>query len=424
MLTKEHVTQDKGIDNTLALLKDGYLFINKRVNEYQCDMFETHLLGQKVICITGEKAAKLFYDPEWFQRNGAAPKRVQKTLFGENAIQTMDGQAHLLRKHLFMSLTTPMHQKKLAEIVMDKLAASISKWENSSNIVLFDESKKILCQAACLWSGVPLNESEIKNKADDFISMVYALSAIGPRYWKGKMARSRTEDWIKGVIEDLRRGKLQAEENSALYKVAFHRELDGSQIDSQMAAKELINVLRPIVAISTFITFSALALHEHPECKDKMLSCRSNYLEMFAQEVRRYYPFSPFIGARVRKDFIINECEFKKGRLVLLDLYGTNHDSRIWEKPYEFNPERFKQWKGGLFDFMPQGGGDPAKTHRCPGEGITMEIMKVSLDFLVNYIEYEVPNQNLSYSMSRIPTLPESGFIMNTIKGKFHTASI
>ena len=42
--------------------------------------------------------------------------------------------------------------------------------------------------------------------------------------------------------------------------------------------------------------------------------------------------------------------------------------------------------------------------------------MKASLDFLVNKIEYDVPNQNLSYSMERMPTLPESKFIMSNIR--------
>lgn len=206
--------------------------------------------------------------------------------------------------------------------------------------------------------------------------MVNALGAVGPQYRKGKMARARAEKWISGIIQDVRSGILEAEEDSALYAIAFHRDLDGNQMDTSMAAIELINVLRPIVAISTFITFAALALYEHPECKEKLISGGDSYVEMFAQEVRRYYPFAPFLGARVRKDFILNECELKKGMLVLLDMYGTNHDSQIWEKPNEFYPERFKEWKGSLFDFIPQGGGDPVKTHRCPGEGITMEIMK------------------------------------------------
>ncbi|SIE95158.1 Fatty-acid peroxygenase [Mycobacteroides abscessus subsp. abscessus] len=74
---------------------------------------------------------------------------------------------------------------------------------------------------------------------------------------------------------------------------------------------------------------------------------------MFVQEVRRFYPFGPFLGAIVRKDFIWNEAEFKEGMLVLLDIYGTNHDPLLWEEPYEFRPERFGNWDGSLFDLIP-----------------------------------------------------------------------
>jgi fatty-acid peroxygenase len=414
----EQVPHDKTLDNSLALMQEGYLFIKNRVDRYQSDLFETRLLLQNAICISGEEAAKLFYDTERFQRHGAVPKRVQKTLFGENGIQSLDGDAHILRKLLFMSLMTQPQQKRLAELAMEQWQDSVGKWEDAKKVVLFDEAKNILCRIACHWAGVPLQKSEVKERADDFTAMVYAFGAVGPRHWKGRRARTRAEEWIRKVIEDVRAGKLKVDEGSALYVMAFHKELDGSQLDTQMAAIELINVLRPIVAIATFITFAALALHEHPECKEKVQSGNSDYLEMFAQEVRRYYPFAPFLGAKVRKDFVWNQCEFKKGMLVLLDIYGTNHDSRLWENPNEFQPERFKEWKGSLFDFIPQGGGDPAKGHRCPGEGITVEVMKASLDFLVNKIEFEVPDQDLSYSLVKMPTLPESGFVMSNIRRK------
>lgn len=418
MSMNEQVPYDKSLDNSLTLMREGYLFIRNRVDQYQSDLFEARLLGQKVICMSGEEAAKVFYDPERFQKNGAVPKRIQKTLFGVDAIQTMDGEAHIHRKLLFMSLMTPPLQRLLAEFAMAQWQASVSKWAGAKKVVLFDEAKDILCRIACHWAGVPLLESEVKERADDFIAMVDAFGAVGPRHWKGRKARSRAEGWIREVIEDVRDGKLKAEEGSALFAMAFHRELDGRQLDTQMAAIELINVLRPIVAIATFITFTALALHEHPECKEKLQSGNSNYLEMFVQEVRRYYPFGPFLGARVRKNFIWNQCEFKAGMLVLLDVYGTSHDSRLWKSPNEFRPERFKEWKSSLFDFIPQGGGDPAKGHRCPGEGITVEVMKVSLDFLVNKIEFEVPDQDLSYSLVKMPTLPESGFKMSNIRRK------
>lgn len=418
MAMNERIPHDESLDNSLALMQEGYLFIKNRTDKYQSNLFEARLLGQKVICMTGKEAAKLFYDEELFQRKGAAPKRVQKTLFGVDAIQTKDGDVHKSRKLLFMSLMTPPHQKRLAELAMEQWKAKSIQWEGMEKIVLFEEAKEILCRIACHWAGVPLEESEVKERAEEFHDMVDAFGAIGPRHWKGRRARTKTEDWIIGVIEDVRNGELQAEDGSALHKMAFYKEPDGSQLDSKMAAVELINVLRPIVAIATFITFSALALHNYPEYKGKLQTDGNEFKEMFAQEVRRFYPFGPFVGARARKDFEWHNAEFKEGMLVLLDMYGTNHDSRLWDNPNLFQPERFKDKEENLYDFIPQGGGDPAKGHRCPGEGIVVELMKTSLDFLVNHIEFEVPHQDLTFSLAKMPTRPESGFIMTNIKRK------
>lgn len=417
-MSVKQIPNDNSLDSSLALMLDGYLFIKNRTRRYRSDLFRTRLLLQKVICMSGKEAAEIFYDTDRFQRYNAAPKRVQKTLFGVSAIQSMDGSAHIQRKQLFLTLTASMQQKRLSELAAEQWQASIGKWKGMKKVVLFNEAEDILCRTACLWAGVPFKESEVKERAKDFSAMVDAFGAVGARYRKGKKARTRAEKWIREIIEDVRAGRLKPEEGSALHAMAFYKEPNGSFLDSQMAAVELINILRPIVAIATYIVFAALALYEHPECKEKLQSDSGNYLEMFVQEVRRYYPFTPFIGARVKKDFAWRQCQFKKGTLVLLDIYGMNHDSKTWHNSSEFRPERFKDWNGGQFEFMPQGGGDPAKGHRCPGEGITVELMKSSLDFLVNKIEYEVPEQNLSYSLGRMPTLPESGFIMSNIRQK------
>ncbi|PAD86538.1 cytochrome P450 [Niallia circulans] len=416
MPTNSNVPSDKGLDKTITLLKEGYLFINNRMDKFNTDIFTVRLLGQNVICIKGEEAVKIFYDSEKFQRNGAAPNRVQQSLFGKNAVQTMDDEKHLHRKLLFMSLLTPEHQQKLANLTTVYLEEAIKQWEQRDQIVLFDEIKNILCKVACQWAGVPLAEAEISERADDFIAMVYAFGTLGPEHWKGRMARNRAERWIRQVIEEVREGKLETEQGTALHEMAFYKKIDGTRLDTEMAAIELINVLRPIVAIATFITFSALAFHEYKEEREKLRTADDRHFDMFVHEVRRYYPFGPFLGARVRTNFMWKNQEFKEGTLVLLDIYGTNHDARLWENPNQFNPSRFENWQGGLYDFIPHGGGDPAKGHRCPGEGVTVELMKVVLRSLATEMDYDVPNQDLHYDLSQMPTLPKSGFIMNNIK--------
>jgi len=416
MIVKKQIPRDKCIDNTLTLLKEGYLFIQNRTERYSSDVFETRILGKKSICISGKEAAKLFYNAILMKKKGALPKRIQKTLFGVNAIQTMDGRRHLHRKKLFMTIMNQEEQDRLSKITTEKWQEAISRWEGASQVVLYDEVNRILCQSVCEWAGVPLPASEVNCRTKDFSTMVNTFSAIGPEYWKGKKARKRTEKWIRGIIESTRSGKLRPGRNSALYQVAYYKDLDGKLLDTQMAAVELINVLRPVVAISTFITFTAYALYEHREYFKILRSSDENMREMFVQEVRRYYPFTPFLGAITRKNFMWKGYNFKKGTLVILDVYGINHDARIWENPYKFSPERFSEKREHLFDFIPQGGGDPSKGHRCPGEGITIDLMKVSLDFLVNKLEFKIPAQKLRYSLVKIPSLPESGFIMRNIK--------
>lgn len=45
MQAKKHVTHDRGLDNTMDLLNEGYMFIKNRVEQYKSDIFETHLIG-------------------------------------------------------------------------------------------------------------------------------------------------------------------------------------------------------------------------------------------------------------------------------------------------------------------------------------------------------------------------------------------
>lgn len=82
----------------------------------------------------------------------------------------------------------------------------------------------------------------------------------------------------------------------------------------------------------------------------------------------------------------------------------------------EFLPERFRHWNRIAFNFIPHGGGDRHAHHRCPGEDITIALMKVALRFLAKELTYRVPQQNLRISMSRIPTLPHSGFVMEKVR--------
>ncbi|WP_101845964.1 cytochrome P450 [Halobacillus sp. Marseille-P3879] len=410
------IPESNRLDQTINVLREGYQFLPKRFKQLHTDVFQMSLLAEKVICLTGEEGAKLFYDRDKFQRKGALPKRIEKSLFGENAIQSMDGDPHEHRKLLFMSLMTEEHLQRLHDLTLRYWREQASGW--GSEVVLFEEAKQVLCKACCEWAGIPLKQEEVKDRAEQLWLMIDAFGAVGRRHWKGRHSRKESEQWMIDKILDVRQLKLDAPEDSALYKMAFHRTLEGDHLDARMAAVELLNVIRPTVAVAAYIAFGALAIHEDKELEAKIRTDENAYMEWFAKEVRRLFPFVPFLGARVKQDFNWKGYPFKEGRLVLLDIHGTNHDPRLWEEPHAFRPERFEDWNGGLFDLIPQGGGDHYKGHRCPGEWITMEAIKASMKFLVEVIQYDVPSQDLSYSLRRMPSLPKSRMILSNVQLK------
>lgn len=416
MEDKKVMPFEKGLEHGLDFLAEGYKYILNRRISLQSDIFETRLLGQKAICMGGEEAASLFYDTDKFKRDGAMPNRVQQTLVGKGGVQSLDGFEHTQRKQLFMSLMSKENLERMDKEIEYQLEKAVEKWKEQSEIILYDEAKELLVKAACAWAGVPLQQEEIKRRTEQITSMFESPMAFGPSHWRGRNGRNLAEKWIRDLIRQVRNSEIQAEEHTALYTFSQHKDAKGEFLPVKVAAVEILNIIRPISAISIYISFIALTLHQYPELKEKIKTRNSQYYQYFVQEVRRFYPFFPIQGAIVKKDFTWKGYEFKKGTLTILDLYGTNHDPKLWENPSLFQPERFENWKGSPFSFIPQGGGDYLSGHRCAGEWITIRIMKIFLNYFVNELKFEVPPQDFSYRFNRMPTLPVDRFIMKNIQ--------
>ncbi|MGW2173978.1 hypothetical protein ACWC1C_25985 [Streptomyces sp. NPDC001705] len=73
--------------------------------------------------------------------------------------------------------------------------------------------------------------------------------------------------------------------------------------------------------------------------------------------------------------------------MVLLDLYGQNHDPDLWPKPYIFDPGRFV-------------GREPGRETLVP---------------LLAQLRYHVMDQDLGIPLRRMPTAPRSGFVMTPL---------
>src|SRR4051794_7043449 len=400
------------LENGLQFIAKGYGWLPDKRRAAGRRTVATRLGGLPVTGIEGPDAARFLYDEDHVRRAHAIPEPVQGTLFGKGAVHTLDGEAHRVRKAMFVALL--MREDGIASLVERVTAAwddAVEEWSRRPRIVLFDEAGTVLAGAVCRWAGIPVSDDEVPAVARDLMALVDGFATGGPRHVRARRARGRREAWLAQLVESVRAGTVHVPAGAPGGGGAGHRDADGEQLDPRVAAVELLNIIRPTTAVAWFVAFSGHALIRWPVNRKRLAEGDPEFAEAFAHEVRRFYPFAPFIGGRAPREIEWDGERIPKNSMVLLDLYGQNHDPDLWGDPYSFRPERFLGGEIGAFDLVPQGGGDPRSNHRCPGEQIAVALL-AALAVRLARLDFDVPEQDLSISLRRIPTRPASGVVL------------
>jgi len=401
-------------NRTLRLLREGYRFGTRECVRQGSDIVSFRLAGRPVTLLRGPAAGRYFYTGRVL-RADAMPGRVQRTLTGTGTVQGLDGAGHHARKALFLDLVGAPRVPELVSLFEAEWRRRIASWQRQERIVLFAEVGEVLCWAVHAWAGVPLPEREVARRTTQLRAMIDGGGGVGPRYWRGVTARRAGERQLASLIEDVRAGSVAGLVTSPLRAWSLYRE-DGVELAPRTAAAEVLNVLRPTVAIGTFIVHAAAALHQHPAWAARLRTSGDAEMHAFVQEVRRTAPFFPAVGAQAAEDFSMDGVAVPAGRLLVLDLYGTNHHPSSWPEPDSFDPTRFLERQLDPYELVPQGGGEHASGHRCPGEWATIAIMESAVRMLTREMTYVVPAQDLSVRLTRVPSLPRSGMLLEQVR--------
>ena len=106
-------------------------------------------------------------------------------------------------------------------------------------------------------------------------------------------------------------------------------------------------------------------------------------------ESMRLYPPVPFIGRIAINDDIVGGYQIKSNNIVAVNIVGVHHNPAHWQNPFEFNPERFKNFelKGdNRFKFMPFGAGPRI----CIGNNFAMMEMQLINSMLSARVEMDL----------------------------------
>jgi fatty-acid peroxygenase len=390
------------MDLAWKLWRDGYRAIpEERAGREDGDAFECRLLGRRALVLRGPEGARAFYDPTLVRRAGAIPPPLAALLFGRGAVHGLDDEQHLERKRLFLDLLTAERLTPLVDAVSEQLGQRVGNWRG--RVLIFDELAEIYGAAMLSWVGVAVSRREARRIARRLAWIVDGFGFAPGAYLRAWACRLWADRWARRLVDDVRRGRVVPPSGSPLAALA------ATSLPAGVAGVELINLLRPTVAIAWPGTFAAHALAEYPQWRG-LLEDRTR-CEAFAHEVRRRYPFVPALAGRARRAGAVLGHEVREGQFLVLDVDGTDHDPTRWEDPEGLRPERFAGIAPDAYSFVPQGGGDPRTGHRCPGEPLTVRLLAATVRALAQ-VPFEAGPT--SYPFDRIPTLPRGELRVRT----------
>ena len=231
-------------DSSMALLRDPYRFIGRQCDVHQTDAVEGRLFLRRTIFMRGAEAARRFYDPQRFQREGAAPEPLRATLLGKGGVQGLDGSAHLDRKALFLQVLAPDAVDALVAEAARQWRDCARDWTRAGAIPLYPAAQAWLARAAFTWSGLRVAPVDLTWRTRQLVAMFDAAASVW-RHPASRWARWRSESWLMGLVEAERASGAVFREGSPAHAIATYRDPAGQALAPRIAAVEILNLLRP-----------------------------------------------------------------------------------------------------------------------------------------------------------------------------------
>ncbi|KAI3733227.1 hypothetical protein L1987_64447 [Smallanthus sonchifolius] len=208
-----------------------------------------------------------------------------------------------------------------------------------------------------------VNQNRPNKTQDDMVDILLKL--------KEEYPTDLTFDHIKGVLMDILSGGTETSASTVVWAMTM-------LIKSPVSLKKLQQEVRNAVGKKGRVQEDDLY--------------KLDYLKAVIKETLRLYPVLPLLIPRESRDRCILEgYEIPKKTLVYVNAWAVGRDPKCWERPEEFEPERFMcssvDYKGADFEWIPFGSG----RRGCPGISLGAATVELALSNLVYSFDLELP---------------------------------
>ena len=356
----------------------------------------------------------LIYD----HRNFKKGKRLQtaKAILGEGLVAS-EGDFHNRQRRLIQPIFHPKQIMTYSNIMTDYAGRMRNRWKDGATVDISEEMMRLTLGIICksvLNYDVESEAQEVgkalttvrkySKRLQSPIGHVLDKIPILPAPRRAREARKELDSLVYGLISDRRQQEesdndkryddllsrlMQAQESNTADHVGHNDVPSTSTSNEKMSDKQVRDEVMTIFiagheTTSNALTWTFYLLSQYPDVERKLhdelelvLGINSDnnagnriptaddipklqYTERDLRESMRLYPPVWTMGRYVENDYSVGEYTIPAGSSILMSQYVMHHDPRYYEKPEEFNPNRWTDdFKAHLprFSYFPFGGG-------------------------------------------------------------------
>ncbi len=332
-----------------------------------------------------------------------------------NGIINSEGNFHRDQRRM---MQPAFHHKRLegyVELMVNQTDRMIKQWESLDDIPVNSEiaalTLKIVCEA--------LFKSDITDDVANVIEAVHYFEEVLavelrhpvpipdwlpiPRKQRLRKGVALLHEVISEMIGDRRASAV--DKGDVLSTLLLATSEDGSPMPEEQMIDEMTTmVIAGHETSATVITWILYLMGLYPEINtrvvnelDSVLAGRApqmsdlpqlKYLDCVIKETLRLFPPGWLIGRTPKEDLTIGGYTIKKGQLIYMSPYITQRDSRYFEEPDAFKPDR---WLDGFESTLPKGAYFPFSNgfHVCIGQQFALMEIKLIVARLLQHFQFE-----------------------------------
>jgi cytochrome P450 len=393
----------KGISGPRSLLpagvfwrirRRGFLpFLEETVQKYG-DVAHWRITGQDYVVVSHPEDIReiLVTHAERFTK-GPAMRNAKVTL-GEGLL-TSEGELHRRQRRLVQPAFHPKRVEGYGEVMVRFAEKMAEQWRDGEVVDVAGQMTQLTLQIA----AKVLFDAEIETEVAEIGEAMGVTVTMFDRArlpWapllnrlplksnrRFRAALGRLEELLQRMIlERKRNGAERGDFLSLLLGARDDETGDGAMNDKQVRdeAITLFSAGHETTANALVWTWYLLAKHPEVEAKlhrelDEVLQNsaptaealpRLKYARQVLAESMRLYPPAWVVGRQCIDDYEVRGFKLRAGTVVLMSQWVVHRDARWWDRPTEFDPERWSETgkERPKYAYFPFGGGPRA----CIGE--------------------------------------------------------